>query len=226
MDGFAMNAIDSTHEAYERWAPRYPPEPHNPLMRVEQTAMLAQWPDVSGRRSLDLACGTGRYGRLLQESGAREVVALDFSATMLAQVAVGHRVRADMLQLPFVDASFGIVICGLAVGHAADLHRWMREVARVLDDGGVLLYSEFHPLAARAGLTRSFKDACDRSVTVPHCCHEISVQHAAVADAGLTLEVMHEVRAGVELREEFAGSEGFYRQWRGLPLALIVRARK
>ena len=221
-----MNAIHSTHDAYGRWASSYPPEPHNPLMRAEQTAMLAQWPDVSGRCSLDLACGTGRYARLLQESGASEVVALDFSAPMLAQVAAGYRVRADMLQLPFIDNAFGIVICGLAVGHATDLLQWMIEAARVLDDGGVLLYSDFHPQAAHAGLTRSFKDACNRSITVPHCCHDLPAQHDAMTAAGLTVEVMNEVRAGVELQEEFAGSEAFYRQWRGLPLVLIVRARK
>jgi ubiquinone/menaquinone biosynthesis C-methylase UbiE len=221
-----MTAIHSTRDAYERWASRYPPEPHNPLMRAEQTAMLAQWPDVSGRRSLDVACGTGRYARLLQESGASEVVAVDFSAAMLRQVATGHRVRADMLRLPFVDDAFGIAICGLAIGHVTDLRQWMIEAARVLDDNGVLLYSDFHPQAAHAGLRRSFKDACDRSITVPHCCHDLPAQHDAIAAAGLTPEVMHEVRAGVELQEEFAGSEAFYRQWRGLPLLLIVRARK
>ena len=43
------------------------------------------------------------------------------------------------------------------------LHRWMGEIARVLNGGGVLLYSDFHPEAARAGLTRSFKDAHNRS---------------------------------------------------------------
>jgi hypothetical protein len=33
-------AADSTLRAYERWAPLYPPIAHNPLMRVEELAML------------------------------------------------------------------------------------------------------------------------------------------------------------------------------------------
>jgi ubiquinone/menaquinone biosynthesis C-methylase UbiE len=214
-----------TREAYDRWAPDYPPEPHNPLMRVEQQTMLEYWPQVAGALTLDLASGTGRYAGLLQRAGAGEVVALDFSVAMLQQVAVA-RVRANMMALPFVAGAFDAVISGLALGHASELSRWMSEVARVLRDGGVLLYSDFHPEAARAGLTRSFRDTSNRSVTLPHCCHDVAAQREALTAAGLRLEVMREVRVGAELREEFPGSETFYRRWHGLPIVLIVRACK
>jgi len=43
---------------YERWAPLYPPVPHNPLMRAEQQAMREFLANVAGLRALDLACGT------------------------------------------------------------------------------------------------------------------------------------------------------------------------
>lgn len=216
----------STLEAYDRWAASYPPEAHNPLMRVEQKAMLAQWPDVSGRRALDLACGTGRYAGLLAQSGAREVFAADFSAAMLRQVSGGTPVRANMMQLPFIGNAFDVVICGLALGHATDLRQWLCEIGRVLADDGVLLYSDFHPDAARAGLTRSFKDERNRSFTLPHCCYGLSEQREALEAANLTLEVVRELRVGVDCQEAFPGSEAFYRQWHGLPLVLIVRARK
>jgi malonyl-CoA O-methyltransferase len=221
-----VNHTLPTRDAYDRLAASYPPRPHNPLMRAEQKAMLEHWPPVVGRRALDLACGTGRYAGLLVQSGASEVFMVDFSAAMLRQISVGARVRANMMQLPFVGGAFEIVISGLAIGHATELHRWMGETARVLKGGGVLLYSDFHPEAARAGLTRSFKDALNRSSTVPHCCYGLRDQREAIAAAKLTLEVMHEVRVGVDLQEAFPGSDAFYRQWRGLPLVLIVRARK
>jgi ubiquinone/menaquinone biosynthesis C-methylase UbiE len=221
-----MNRILPTRDAYDRWAADYPPQPHNPLMRVEQKAMLEHWPAVAGRRALDLACGTGRYAGLLAQSGASEVFAVDFSTAMLRQASAGARVRANMMQLPFIDDAFEIVISGLALGHATGIRRWMGETARVLRDGGVLLYSDFHPEAARAGLTRSFKDALNRSVTLPHCCYGLSDQREALEAAHLTLEIMHEVRVGVDLQEAFPGSDAFYREWCGLPLVLIVRARK
>jgi malonyl-CoA O-methyltransferase len=221
-----LNPTSATREAYERWAPVYPPVAHNPLMRIEQQVMLEQWPEVAGRFALDVGCGTGRYAKLLAQTGAQHVVALDFCPPMLHQVADASRVQANMMQLPFGNAVFDVVMSGLALGHATDVRRWMAEVSRVLRPGGVLLYSDFHPEAARAGLTRSFKDRNQQTCTVPHYSYDVAVQIEAVRAAGLNMEVMREVRVGVELLESFPRSDEFYRQWHGLPIALIVRARK
>jgi ubiquinone/menaquinone biosynthesis C-methylase UbiE len=215
-----------TLEAYERWAPTYAPDPHNPLMRAEQSAMLALWPEVLGLRALDLACGSGRYVKWLTQAGAAEVTAVDFSWAMLKRVSGCRRVQASMTSLPFAPAVFDVVVSGLAVGHASSIQRWMGEVARVLDRGGVLLYSDFHPAAARAGLPRSFKDERGEQCVVPHNSYEVSVQKAAALEAGLQCEAVTELRVGIEITESFPGSESFYRQWHGLPLVLVVRARK
>jgi malonyl-CoA O-methyltransferase len=216
----------ATLEAYERWARSYAPAPHNPLMRAEQQAMLAHWPSVAGKRTLDLACGSGRYARLLAQHGASQVVAVDFSAAMLQRVLTGARVRASMMRLPFRPSAFDVVIAGLAIGHAPDVHAWMHEVARVLSPGGTLLYSDFHPLASQAGQTRAFKDENGQRWILPHYCHDVATQCLAAAAAGLSIEVVCEVRIGIELTESFEGCEGFYERWHGLPIALIVRARK
>ena len=215
-----------TRAAYERWAPLYRPAAHNPLMRAEQQAMAAHWPEVAGRRALDLACGTGRYSHLLAQSGSAQVVALDFCVPMLRQVSVATRVCGSMMQLPFAAQVFDVVISGLALGHAASVHLWMAEAARVLAPGGTLLYSDFHPEAARAGLTRSFKDQNSDSCTVPHRCHPVTVQQEAAAAANLAIDIVHEVRVGEELRESFPKSDEFYRRWDGLPIVLVVRAGK
>jgi hypothetical protein len=75
-------------------------------------------------------------------------------------------------------------------------------------------------------MTRSFKDSEGRTAIVPHRCYDFAAQKSAAAAAGLTLEAVHEVRVGFELSEPFANSEAFYHQWHGLPVVLIVRARK
>jgi malonyl-CoA O-methyltransferase len=217
--------VKETLRAYERWAPIYPPVAHNPLMRVEQEAMVQLWPAVAGRRALDLACGSGRYSRLLSDAGA-QVTATDFCMPMLEQVTVPARVCATMMALPFKAAAFDLIVSGLAIGHASGLARWMAEVARVLRPDGVLVYSDFHPEAASAGLTRSFKDENDVSCTVPHQLYDVQSQIAAARSAGLTVEEVREVRVGLELREPFPGSESFYRDCHGLPLVLVVRARR
>ncbi len=216
----------SNLEAYDSWAPSYPPLPHNPLMRAEQAAVLALWPDVRGLRALDLACGTGRYGLLLEQAGAASVVGTDRSPEMLRRAALQLRVLADMMCLPFAALSFDLVVSGLAVGHAPRLDLWMREMARVLAPGGCLVCSDFHPDAARAGMTRSFTDAKHQRHTLVHDLHDLSAHRTAAAAAGLEVEHAREVRVGQELQEAFEGSTAFYERWNGLALVLALRLRK
>jgi ABC-type sulfate transport system substrate-binding protein len=102
----------------------------------------------------------------------------------------------------------------------------MNEVARVLDAEGVLLYSDFHPKASLVGLDRSFTDDRGQKVTVPHTAHGLAEHQAAAQAAGMTIDVIRELRVGCDIAEEFPGSEKFYKQWDGLPLLLVVRAHK
>lgn len=216
----------STLEVYERWAPTYPPAPHNPVMRAEQDCMLAQLPDVAGRQVLDLACGSGRYAQVLAAAGAACVVAADFSAAMLSHVTTGHRVRADLTHLPFAAETFDVIVSGLAIGHAPDLGSCLREIARVLRPGGTVCYSDFHNEASRRGLTRSFRDASQQSFTLPPAGFELAAHRAQALRAGLSIDSLHELRVGEEIRETFTGSEEFYRKWHGVPLVFVVRAHK
>jgi len=221
----ASQGAASTLELYERWADTYPPVPHNALMRIEQQVMCDLIPDVAGACALDLACGTGRYARLLMEAGAREVVAADFSPAMLRRSIGGHRVRAGLTQLPFATAVFDVVLSGLAMGHAENLRRCFREIARVLRPGGVLLYSDFHFEATRAGQVRSFRDESGRRFELPIDGYPVQAHRDAAQAAGFELEAVRELRAGIELDEPFSGSEQFYARWAGVPIVLVVRAR-
>jgi malonyl-CoA O-methyltransferase len=193
-------------------------------MRAEQEAMLELCPASAGRRVLDLGCGTGRYAQILAKRGAAQVVAMDFCMPMLDRVRGAHRVCAGMMQLPFAARSFDIVVSGLAVGHVPDLAAWANEVARVLRGGGSLLYSDFHPDAARVQLRRSFSDEQQRSWTVPHFRHDLHSQLSALRAAGLKVTATRELRVGRELRERFEKSAAFYARWDGLALVLVVRA--
>jgi malonyl-CoA O-methyltransferase len=213
-----------TFELYERWAPSYPPEPHNALMRLEQRTMCGLLPRVEGACALDLACGTGRYARLLLGARARQVVAADFSPAMLRQ-STGHRVRAGLTRLPFASGVFDVVVSGLALGHAEHLGECFREIARVLRPGGALLYSDFHFDAACAGQVRSFRDESGRRFELPVDGYPVQAHREALLAAGFEIEVIRELRAGVELVEPFTGSDEFYARWSGTPIVLVVRAR-
>ena len=216
----------SNAEAYDLWAEAYPPLPHNPLMRAEQSALAAMWPDVRGLTVLDLASGTGRYGLQLEQRGAACVIATDMSEQMLLRAPLQQRVRADMMCLPFAAEQFDLIVCGLAVGHAPSLDGWMAEMARVLRPGGLLVYSDFHADAARAGMTRSFTDRAKRKHVLLHALFDLEANLRAAAKAGFEIERSQELRVGYELHEAFDGSQVFYSRWQGLAVVLAVRARK
>jgi len=144
-------------EAYALWASRYPPWPHNALMRSEQTVVLELIGGVSGLELLAAGCGSGRYLRLLAERGARSA-GIDRSPAMLAYAREQspHVVRGDFRALPFASASRDLVVCALALGDIAELGGAMSEMARVLRPGGRLVSSMVHSRGAAEDWTRSF----------------------------------------------------------------------
>jgi SAM-dependent methyltransferase len=96
-------------------------------------------------RALDVGCGTGHSAIALLEV-ADEIVGVDSSGEMLAQ-AIRHEqvryVQAQAEQLPFSNASFGLLTVGLAF-HWFDRRAFMPEARRVLRPGGWLaLYNDW-----------------------------------------------------------------------------------
>jgi demethylmenaquinone methyltransferase / 2-methoxy-6-polyprenyl-1,4-benzoquinol methylase len=106
------------------------------------------------KRVLDLATGTGDIALLLKKvSPQTEVVGGDFAAPMLelarqkaqkAGVEIPF-VQADALNLPFPDSSFDAVTISFGFRNFADYEKSLRELHRVLTNGGRLCILEFPP---------------------------------------------------------------------------------
>src|SRR5262249_25147416 len=103
-----------------------------------------------GNRVLDVACGTGVVARLAAKTmGAGHVVGLDINAAMLAVArsqAAGSPIEwheASVLQMPFADRSFDLVLCQLGLQFFPDRPRALREMQRVLVPDGRLALSVF-----------------------------------------------------------------------------------
>jgi len=89
-----------------------------------------------GALVVDLACGTGDLCTELRRSGYR-AIGVDFSHGMLTNATTtAPIVEADILQLPFADASVDGATCGFALRNVTDLGDLFRETARVLRPGG------------------------------------------------------------------------------------------
>ena len=96
---------------------------------------------------LDVACGTGDFTGLLRDRiGSSEIIGCDLSEGML-QVARKKFPeltfeKADCMDLPYKTATFDAVTIAYGVRNFQDLDKGLREMRRVLKQGGHLLILE------------------------------------------------------------------------------------
>jgi SAM-dependent methyltransferase len=110
---------------------------------------------------LDLACGMGRHMQELQASGYH-AVGCDLSFTLLQtgmrEYGAMPLARADMRHLPFFDGSFaGLVNFFTSFGYFSEEEenvQVVREMARVLADGAVLLFDYLNVQRELKGLVQ------------------------------------------------------------------------
>lgn len=103
--------------------------------------------DLQGKKVLDVGCGTGIISLLALKKGASKVTCGDISEYMLKlgrEKAAHQGYGSDRIEfrnldaesLPFEDASFDVVISGMALGLLPDQAKAVKEMARVLQTGG------------------------------------------------------------------------------------------
>jgi malonyl-CoA O-methyltransferase len=182
-------------EGYARWAPTYPPYPHNPVMAAEAAIVAGMFNAVRPRRALDVGTGTGRNLHLLAASGARLAVGVDLSESMLRHGSGRFPlIRTDALRLPFRAGAFDLVSSSLMCGDIRDLDGWLKEAARVLAAGGHLVYSDFHPSWTAAGWRRTFRSSDGRTCELPLHPHTIEDHLGQLERHGLTIRAIREPR--------------------------------
>lgn len=170
---------------YREWAASYD-QPGNPLIALEEQVMRPLLTKLRPGRALDVAAGTGRNARMLAALGHR-VLAVDASTYMLAGLSGVPAVAGDMTGLPLVDDSFDLVVCSLALTHASSLNAPLREMARVVRPGGLVVLSDIHPLIAACGGQAFYRTAQGETRFVRNRVWWPSAYLAEFADAGLSV---------------------------------------
>ena len=198
-----------------------------------------------GRRTLDLACGEGRLGRVLASLGHR-VAGIDASPT-LVRLAVTHQepetaVLADAARLPFPDQAFDLVVAYMCLHDIDAMPQAVAETARVLERSGRLCVAIPHPIntagdfpardaAAPFMISGSYLDPAPANWVFDrggvrmtfHSAHRPLESYVRALEAGgLLIEAIREVRPPAEavVRDPAA------RRWQRIPLFLHLRAVK
>ncbi|HEY8704452.1 MAG TPA: bifunctional demethylmenaquinone methyltransferase/2-methoxy-6-polyprenyl-1,4-benzoquinol methylase UbiE [Gaiellaceae bacterium] len=139
---------DSVQGMFDRIAPVY-----DVMNRVMTGGLDQRWRRVTveqavspGDRVLDACCGTGDLAIAARKRGAADVVGLDFSEQMLERARRKapeiEWLQGDVLALPFEDGSFDSATVGFGIRNVDDLEAGLRELRRVLRDGGRLAILE------------------------------------------------------------------------------------
>jgi demethylmenaquinone methyltransferase/2-methoxy-6-polyprenyl-1,4-benzoquinol methylase len=114
---------------------------------------IRQLGDATGKRVLDVACGTGDLALAAARHGAARVVGVDISEKMLA--VAGEKARArqpdgrvtfrhgDCECLDFPDGSFDAVTVAFGARNFEHLEQGLREIFRVIKPGGTVIILEF-----------------------------------------------------------------------------------
>ncbi|MGB7340577.1 MAG: class I SAM-dependent methyltransferase [Phototrophicaceae bacterium] len=181
----------SSVDAYALWVDSYPAEAHNVLMQIEQTSILQLMPRLQDKIVLDLACGTGRYGKIAQDSGATTVIGLDNSVDMLQQRVIQNAACASTEYIPLANNTVDVILCGLALGHLPTIDLSLREMSRILKPNGVILISDFHPYQFLSGARRTFS-INNTTYQVEHYVHQLSDYFTIAQQHGLILNAIQE----------------------------------
>lgn len=91
--------------------------------------------EIRGKRVLDVGCGSGRFTRLFAELGAKLVIGVDSSRSMISVAReadkVASYIEADTICLPFDNNSFDLAVCIDTINHLSSYQRAVHEICRV-----------------------------------------------------------------------------------------------
>lgn len=186
-------------EGYDLWAPAYDGF-DNPMIALASRAIDAAALPVSGKRFLDIGCGTGRNLAWALSKDASHVTGLDGSPGMLEQARVKLGPDATLIERDLsgawglAPASHDIACISLVLEHFPKVAPLIAQAAAALVPGGILFVAEMHADLARGGTGAHFEKDGKRHALPSHG-HDRAEFEAALKEAGFIDAVFVDWRA-------------------------------
>ncbi len=118
----------------------------------EIPALFSMMPDLNGKKVLDLGCGFGEHCRRFVNDGADQVTGIDISEKMLevarkensdSKISYINLAMEDIAQL---NERFDVVISSLAFHYVEDFSGVVKNIYKMLYEGGLFIFSQENPL--------------------------------------------------------------------------------
>jgi ubiquinone/menaquinone biosynthesis C-methylase UbiE len=217
--------LSTVQAGYDRWAEVYDHDA-NPLLALEEPLVRSAIGNPSGKKVLDLGCGTGRHSLWLAQSGA-EVIAVDLSAGMLVEArskagaeAVGFLQHDLHDRLPFASRQFDLIVSGLVLEHLCDLEFFFADARRVLKQRGRAVVSAMHPAMFLRGSQARFTDPKSGELVQPgSVAHSLSDLLMGAIRAGFQIGNIEEVAPDAKFASRYPRAEK-YVDW---PMLVVMQ---
>lgn len=125
--------------------------PYNYNLLIEHPALTALLPNLNGKSVLDMGCGFGEMCIEFYERGAEFITGVDMSEKMLQQARKHQNNKTeflcmDMCDIKNLNRKYDLITSSLAVHYVADWAELVQNVFACLNDNGIFLFSQEHPL--------------------------------------------------------------------------------
>ncbi|MDQ3008756.1 MAG: class I SAM-dependent methyltransferase [bacterium] len=112
----------------------------NKRLRVVFDELLSDT-ELQGLKVLDAGCGTGWFSQVAAQKKAK-VTSLDIGENLLKEVAKKCKTKCvvgSIMELPFADNTFDVVISSEVIEHVTDPVKGISECVRVTKPGGLII---------------------------------------------------------------------------------------
>lgn len=217
--------------------------------RIPTEDELRLFPDLHGKKVLDIGCGSGHSLKWCADHGASELWGLDLSTRQIENA--GRFLGENGLEPKLINAPmesdcglpedyFDIVYSIYAIGWTTDLPATFGHIASCLKKGGVFLFSWDHPLMHCVEIQdeKVIFEGCyldedvfsyvQRGNPVTLINRKLSTYINTLANAGLMVEQLIEETDRETLARPAEFSSDYYSAYKAkkFPLSFIIKARK